>query len=99
MRPTSRNSKPGCRGRSHFIESGLMTPAFAQLSHAGRGLAVYGDAEASLEINGTDHLRLLGFRPGEQLPMLWSLLNRLDDRIENFAHQQVKNKILNKNKP
>lgn len=67
---------------AYFIESGLMTPAFAQLSHAGRGLAIYGDAEASLEINGTDHLRLLGFRPGEQLPLLWSLLNRLDDRIE-----------------
>ena len=66
----------------HFVESGLMTPTFAGGAGEGRGFAVYGDGEASLEINGTDHLRLLGFRNGGRLEMLWSILNRLDDRLE-----------------
>jgi protein arginine kinase len=66
----------------HLVERGLMTPAFADGSGDGRGFAVYGKSEASLEINGDDHLRLLGFRNGGQLASLWSLLNRLDDRLE-----------------
>jgi protein arginine kinase len=66
----------------YFVERGLMTPAFTQASRQGSGFAVYGDGEASLEINGSDHLRLLGFREGGQLTTLWSLLNRLDDRLE-----------------
>jgi protein arginine kinase len=66
----------------HLVERGLMTPAFAEASGAGRGFAVYGEGEASLEINGDDHLRLLGFRSGGQLSGLWSLLSRLDDRLE-----------------
>jgi len=66
----------------HLVERGLMTPTFADTSGAGRGFAVYGEGEASLEINGDDHLRLLAFRPGGQLAYLWSLLNRLDDRLE-----------------
>ena len=35
-----------------------------------------------MEINGIDHLRMVGFRSGGQLASLWSLLNRLDDRLE-----------------
>ena len=66
----------------HLVERGLMTPTFADTAGAGRGFAVYGEGEASLEINGDDHLRLLAFRPGGQLAYLWSLLNRLDDRLE-----------------
>ncbi|MBN1320923.1 MAG: hypothetical protein JXA87_08780 [Thermoleophilia bacterium] len=66
----------------HLVERGLMTPAFADGTGEGRGFGVYGDGEASLEINGEDHLRLLGYRPGGQLAMLWSLLSRLDDRLE-----------------
>jgi protein arginine kinase len=66
----------------HLVERGLMTPAFSQISRPGRGFAVYGDGGASLEINGDDHLRLLGFREGGQLTILWSLLNHLDDRLE-----------------
>jgi len=66
----------------YLVERGLMTPAFAAASGAGRGFAVYGEGEASLEINGDDHLRLLGFRSGGQLSSLWSLLSRLDDRLE-----------------
>jgi protein arginine kinase len=69
----------------YFVESGLMTPAFAEGSHPGRGFAVYGEGEASLEINGDDHVRLLGFRAGGQLALLWSLLNHLDDRLESVV--------------
>lgn len=67
---------------AHLVERGLMTPAFSGASGEGRGFAVYGDGEASLEINGDDHLRLLGYRVGDQLSVLWSLLNLLDDRLE-----------------
>ncbi len=70
---------------AHLVERGLMTPRFADITGAGRGLAIYGKDEASLEINGEDHLRLLGFRVGDQLPFLWSLLSLLDDRLEETA--------------
>lgn len=70
---------------THLVEQGLMTPRFSDAGGAGRGFAVYGDGEASLEINGEDHLRLLGFRVGDQLPSLWSLLSLLDDRLETVA--------------
>ena len=69
----------------HLVERGLMTPGFAESVGLGRGFAVYGDGEASLEINGDDHLRMLGFRAGGQLGLLWSLLNRLDDRLETVV--------------
>ncbi len=59
-----------------------MTPGFADHSGPARSFAVYGEEEASLEINGDDHFRLLGFRSGGQLSGLWSLLSRLDDRLE-----------------
>ena len=71
----------------HLVERGLMTPGFAEGVGEGRGFAVYGEGQASLEINGVDHLRVLGFRPGEQLDSLWDLLNLLDDRLETvFAY-------------
>lgn len=70
---------------AHLVERGLMTPQFAEISGPGRGLAIYGDDEASLEINGEDHLRLLGFRHGDRLSDLWSLLSMLDDGLEAAA--------------
>jgi protein arginine kinase len=69
-----------------LAERGLMTPSFARGSGFGRGFAVYGDGEASLEINGIDHLQLLGYRDGEHLSELWSILNVLDDRLETAAN-------------
>jgi protein arginine kinase len=66
----------------HLVERGLMTPVFAEGSGEGRGFAVYGEGQASLEINGVDHLRVLGFRTGDQLSALWSLVNQVDDRLE-----------------
>jgi protein arginine kinase len=59
-----------------------MTPTFADGAGEGRGFAVYGEGQASIEINGVDHIRLLGFRAGDQLADLWSLLAVLDDRLE-----------------
>lgn len=66
----------------HLVEQGFMTPGFADGSGESRGFAVYGEGQASLEINGVDHFRLLGFRAGDQLASLWSLLSLLDDRLE-----------------
>ncbi len=68
---------------THLVERGLMSPSFADGAGDGRGFAVYGAGEASLEIGGVDHLRLLGFRSGDELSPLWSLLSSLDDRLES----------------
>ena len=43
----------------HLVERGLMTPGFAEGVGEGRGFAVYGEGQASLEINGVDHLRVV----------------------------------------
>jgi protein arginine kinase len=67
---------------THLVERGLMTPAFAEEAGEGRGFAVYGNNQAALEINGVDHLNLIGFREGERLEGLWTLLSVLDDRLE-----------------
>jgi protein arginine kinase len=67
---------------THLVERGLMTPGFAEETGAGRGFAVYGNDEAALEINGTDHFNLVGFREGDHLDNLWALLSILDDRLE-----------------
>ncbi len=67
---------------AYLVERGLMTPRFADGLGEGRAFAVYGDGLASLEINGEDHLRLVGFRKGDGLESLWPLLNLLDDRLE-----------------
>jgi protein arginine kinase len=66
----------------HLVERGLMTPSFAESVGEGRGFAVYGEGQASLEINGSDHLRVLGFRAGDRLDSIWELLSLLDDRLE-----------------
>jgi protein arginine kinase len=67
---------------THLVERGLMTPAFADGVGEGRGFAVYAGGQASIEINGVDHFNLVGFREGEQLAALWSLLSVIDDRLE-----------------
>lgn len=66
----------------HLVEQGLMTPMFADGAGEGRGFAVYGEGQASLEINGLDHLRIVGFREGSRLDAIWALLNQLDDKLE-----------------
>ena len=68
---------------THLVERGLMTPTFAEETGEGRGFAVYGNNQASLEINGVDHFNLIGFREGDRLEALWSLLSLLDDRLES----------------
>jgi protein arginine kinase len=70
---------------THLVERGLMTPAFAQGAGEARGFAVYGNNQASLELNGVDHFNLIGFREGDQLEPLWSLLSVLDDRLETVV--------------
>lgn len=68
--------------RAYLVERGLMTVGFARCGGAGRALATYRSGEASLEINGVDHLHLLGSRRGDHLAELWVLLDSLDDRLE-----------------
>jgi protein arginine kinase len=67
---------------THLVERGLMTPVFAEEAGEARGFAVYGNNEAALEINGTDHFSLIGFREGDHFESLWALLSVLDDRLE-----------------
>lgn len=67
---------------THLVERGLMTPRFAEDDTEVRGFAVYGDDQASLEVNGMDHFNLVSFREGDRLEELWSLLSVLDDRLE-----------------
>ena len=67
---------------THLVERGLMTPAFSEGAGEARGFAVYGNNQASLEVNGVDHFNLIGFREGDRLESLWSLLSVLDDRLE-----------------
>jgi protein arginine kinase len=71
---------------THLVERGLMTPMFAEEAGEGRGFAVYGNNQASLEINGVDHFNLVGFREGDELEALWSLLSVLDDRLESVVN-------------
>ncbi len=68
--------------RAYLVERGMMTPSFSRMRGRGRGLAVYQGGRASLEINGQDHLRLLGSRVGGSLAELWSVLDTLDDQLE-----------------
>jgi protein arginine kinase len=68
-----------------FVEKGLMTPSFSRATGAGRGFAVYGEGLASLEVNGGDHIQLLGFRQGDRLSELWDMLTQLDDELETVT--------------
>jgi protein arginine kinase len=68
--------------RRYLVERGLMTPSFSRGGGSGRGIAVYQGTKASLEINGTSHLRILGARVGDELAELWSTVNSLDDTFE-----------------
>ncbi len=70
---------------THLVERGLMTPRFAEDDAEVRGFAVYGNDLASLEVNGVDHFNLIGFREGDRLEALWSLLSVLDDRLETVV--------------
>jgi protein arginine kinase len=69
--------------RSYLVERGLMTPAFAQAEGSHRAFALYGSGQASVQVNGQDHILMLGSRPGENLSALWGTLNYVDDVIEN----------------
>lgn len=73
--------------RSYLVERGLMSEMFADFSggHSAlehRALGVYRGGVASLEINGKDHVRLLGYRTQENLEDIWGVLDPLDDAVE-----------------
>lgn len=68
--------------RAYLTERGLMTPGFNESQGPARALAVYQDGQASIEINGTDHVHILGWRTGESLTELWATLDGIDDALE-----------------
>lgn len=68
--------------RAYLVERGLMTPSFSRSRGAGRGFAVYQGGRASLEVNGLDHIHLLGSRVGGHLSEAWTTLDLIDDLVE-----------------
>lgn len=68
--------------RAYLVERGLMTPEFSRARGAGRGFALYQGGKASLEINGIDHVHLLGSRVGGDLSEAWITLDAVDDLVE-----------------
>jgi protein arginine kinase len=68
--------------RAYLVERGLMTPTFSRGRGEGRGFAVYQGGRASLEVNGLDHIHLLGSRVGGHLSEAWATLDAIDDVVE-----------------
>lgn len=68
--------------RAYLVERGLMTPSFARSRGAGRGFGVYQAGRASLQVNGLDHIHLLGTRVGGHLSEAWATLDAIDDLVE-----------------
>lgn len=68
--------------RAYLVERGLMTPAFSEGTGPLRAFGLYQGGRASLEINGSNHLRILGAGSGDVLSELWSMLDVIDDQIE-----------------
>lgn len=68
--------------RAYLVERGLMTPEFSRARGAGRGFALYQGGRASLEVNGIDHVHLLGSRVGGDLSEAWTTLDAVDDLVE-----------------
>jgi len=69
--------------RAYLVERGLMTPSFSRSRGAGRGFALYQSGRASLEVNGLDHIHLLGSRVGGHLSEAWATLDAIDDLVES----------------
>lgn len=69
--------------RAYLVERGLMTPAFSEGSGPLRAFGLYQGGRASLEINGSNHVRMLGTGPGDVLSELWAMIDVIDDQIES----------------
>lgn len=69
--------------RLYLVERGLMTPAFAQAEGPSAAFALRGSGDVSIEINGVDHIHILGSREGEDLSELWATLGEVDDLLES----------------
>jgi|GEM_PF-789215 len=73
--------------RSYLTERGLMSRTFAKSiaedpASEHRSFGVFRGGIASIEINGADHVRILGYRTEESLKDIWSVLDPLDDVVE-----------------
>lgn len=68
--------------RQSLVESHLISPYHSQ-DPSGRGLLKTKDNTISIMINEEDHLRLQCFQPALELVSGWTLLNQVDDALEN----------------
>ena len=69
--------------RSYLVERGLMTPGFATGVGPSRAFGLFKGGRAALEVNGTDHLRILGSGAPDGLSDVWATLDGIDDALES----------------
>jgi protein arginine kinase len=69
--------------RAYLVEKGLMTPAFSRGTGTARAFGLFQGGKAALEINGADHLRMLGSVPADRLSEAWATLDSIDDMLES----------------
>ncbi|HZK49067.1 MAG TPA: hypothetical protein VFD74_05640 [Thermoleophilia bacterium] len=69
--------------RAYLVERGVMTPGFAKGVGRSRAFGLFQGGRAALEINGTDHLRMLGSGPPDGLSDVWATLDHIDDTLES----------------
>jgi len=68
--------------RTYLVERGLMTPRFAAGVGPARAFGLFQGGRAALEVNGTDHLRILGSGAPDCLSEVWATLDSIDDVLE-----------------
>lgn len=69
--------------RTYLVEKGLMTPGFSRGGGPARAFGLFQGGRAALEINGSDHLRMLGSVPADSLSEAWATLDSIDDMLES----------------
>lgn len=68
--------------RTYLVERGLMTPGFAAGVGSSRAFGLFQAGRAALEINGIDHLRMLGSGAADSMSEVWATLDSIDDMLE-----------------
>lgn len=69
--------------RTYLVERGLMTPGFAVGVGPSRAFGLFQAGRAALEINGMDHLRMLGSGTADSMSEVWATLDGIDDMLES----------------
>src|SRR5680860_196013 len=79
--------------RSYLTERGLMSRTFAKSiaedpASEHRSFGVFRGGIASIEINGADHVRILGYRTEESLKDIWRVLDLVDTVSKEVADKE-----------